>query len=48
LDSSNGTLLREVFERITKAIREVDENHIIYIEGNDYANNFTGLTPPLG
>ena len=42
----NGTLLREVFERITKAIREVDENHIIYIEGNDYANNFTGLTPP--
>ena len=42
----NGTLLREVFERITKAIREVDQNHIIYIEGNDYANNFTGLTPP--
>ena len=45
-DLPNGTLLREVFERITKAIREVDQNHIIYIEGNDYANNFTGLTPP--
>ena len=35
-----------MFERITTAIREVDKNHIIYIEGNDYANNFTGLTPP--
>ncbi|MDB4113793.1 cellulase family glycosylhydrolase, partial [Flavobacteriaceae bacterium] len=45
-DLPNGTLLREVFERITAAIREVDKNHIIYIEGNDYANNFTGLTPP--
>ena len=42
----NGTLLRQVFERITEAIREVDQNHIIFIEGNDYANNFTGLTPP--
>ena len=37
-------VLLKVFERITKAIREVDQNHIIYIEGNDYANNFTGLT----
>ena len=45
-DLPGGTLLREVFERITAAIREVDKNHIIYIEGNDYANNFTGLTPP--
>ena len=45
-DLPGGTLLRQVFEKITAAIREVDKNHIIYIEGNDYANNFTGLTPP--
>ena len=41
-----GTLLRQLFETITAAIREVDNKHIIFIEGNDYANNFTGLTPP--
>ena len=41
-----GTLLRQLFEQITTAIREVDKKHIIFIEGNDFANNFTGLTPP--
>ena len=41
-----GTLLRQLFEQITAAIREVDKDHIIFIEGNDYANNYTGLTPP--
>ncbi|MDD2798578.1 MAG: carbohydrate-binding protein [Bacteroidales bacterium] len=39
-------LLRDLFVRITNAIRSVDTNHIIFIEGNDWANNFTGLTPP--
>ena len=38
--------LKDLFVRITDAIREVDDKHIIIIEGNDYANNFTGLTPP--
>jgi endoglucanase len=32
--------------RITSAIREVDTNHIVYIEGNTYATDFNGLTPP--
>ena len=31
-DLPGGTLLRQVFERITTAIREVDKNHIIYTE----------------
>ncbi|MEL6652568.1 MAG: cellulase family glycosylhydrolase, partial [Bacteroidota bacterium] len=42
----NGTLLRQVYERITDSIRSVDPNHILFIEGNWFANDFTGLTPP--
>jgi len=38
-------LLHDLYVRITTAIRLSDTNHIIFIEGNDYANNFTGLTP---
>ena len=38
--------LRELFLDITAAIREVDTNHIIFIEGNQFANDYTGLTPP--
>ena len=42
----DGVLLRELYGKITNAIRTVDNNHILFIEGNDFANNFTGLTPP--
>ena len=42
----NNAPLRELYERITDAIREVDQNHIIFIEGNGFANDFSGLTPP--
>lgn len=42
----NGTLLKQVYVQITNAIRTVDQNHIIFIEGNWFANTFTGLTPP--
>lgn len=38
--------LKELFLSITKAVREVDTNHMIFIEGNDFANNYAGLTPP--
>jgi len=38
--------LSELFLAITKAVREVDTSHIIFIEGNDFANNYNGLTPP--
>lgn len=38
--------LRDLYIRITNAIREVDNNHIIFIEGNWYATTFDGLTPP--
>ena len=41
-----GTALRQLYGRITDKIREVDQNHILFIEGNWFANDFTGLTPP--
>lgn len=45
-DLPGGTQLRSLYVAITNAIREVDNNHIIFIEGNWFANDFTGLTPP--
>ncbi|MFK7984154.1 MAG: carbohydrate-binding protein [Saprospiraceae bacterium] len=43
--NGNGPL-RKIYEELTTAIREVDTKHIIFIEGNWFANDFTGLTPP--
>lgn len=37
--------LRNLMIEITKAIREVDNNHIIIIEGNGFGNNYRGLLP---
>lgn len=41
----NNSQLRALYGRITTAIREVDKNHMIVIEGNWFANDFSGLTP---
>ncbi len=38
--------LHDLLVRITDSIRTVDTRHIIFIEGNCWANNFSGLTPP--
>jgi len=38
--------LKKLFLEITQEIRKVDKKHIIFIEGNQFANDFTGLTPP--
>lgn len=43
---NNGAPLRALFKEITDSIRVVDDKHIIMIEGNWFANDFTGLTPP--
>ncbi|HTB99596.1 MAG TPA: carbohydrate-binding protein, partial [Ferruginibacter sp.] len=40
-----NTLLMQLMQNITTAIRQVDNNHILFIEGNNYANDYTGLTP---
>lgn len=41
-----NALLRELYEEATDSIRTVDTTHMIIIEGNWWANDFTGLTPP--
>jgi len=45
-DMEGNKPLRDLFLGITQSIRQVDENHIIFIEGNKFANDYTGLTPP--
>lgn len=40
------TELRDFYTQLTDSVRSVDTTHIIFIEGNWYANDFTGLTPP--
>ncbi len=39
--------LRQFYIQMTNTIRYVDTNHIIFIEGNWYGNDFTNLTPPF-
>jgi aryl-phospho-beta-D-glucosidase BglC (GH1 family) len=43
---TGNTPLRDLLYEITDSIRAVDTRHIIFIEGNWFANDFTGLTPP--
>ena len=45
-DGVSSTNLRQLYIDITNTIREVDTNHIVFIEGNWYATDFTSLTPP--
>ncbi|CAH0229752.1 Endoglucanase C307 [Pedobacter sp. Bi27] len=50
-EDKNGTKekvnapLRKLMVEITKAIREVDQRHIIIIEGNGWGNNYNGIFP---
>ena len=37
--------LKKLLKDITAAIREVDKNHIIIIEGNGWGNNYNGILP---
>ncbi len=41
-----GSVIRDLYVKITNAIRAHDASHIIFIEGNWFANDFSGLTPP--
>ncbi len=43
---NDNEALRLLYEDITTAIRTVDQEHIIFIEGNGFANDFKGLSPP--
>lgn len=37
--------LKELYDRIITAVRVVDRNHILFIEGNWFANDHSGLWP---
>ena len=39
--------LRNLYIRISQAVRQVDDHHILFIEGSDWGNNFDQLSPPL-
>lgn len=41
--SNGNTPLWDLLKNITTAIREVDKNHLIIVEGNWFANNYDGL-----
>ena len=45
-EMDNNIPLKELYLNITDAIRDVDQRHILFIEGNWFANDFTNLTPP--
>lgn len=38
--------LRDLYVRITQAIREVDTHHLVLIDGNYFGSSFDGLMPP--
>lgn len=42
----NNSQLMDLYQRTTRAIREVDPNHMVIIGGNWFSNDFSGLTPP--
>ncbi|KAL3455806.1 putative glucanase [Aspergillus heterothallicus] len=42
-----GTRLVSFYNRIEKAIREIDPDHILWLEGNMYAMDFEAFTDPL-
>lgn len=44
-DETENKGVWELQQRITKAIREVDQRHIVIIEGNCWGNNYRGLPP---
>ncbi|WP_417362471.1 cellulase family glycosylhydrolase [Galbibacter sp.] len=46
IDEQNNGPLKSLMVEVTKAIRSVDKNHIIIIEGNGWGNNYNGILPP--
>lgn len=44
-DEGNNGPLRSLMVQLTQTIREVDQNHMIIIEGNCWGNNYAGIMP---
>jgi aryl-phospho-beta-D-glucosidase BglC (GH1 family) len=45
-DDQTNAPLRQLLMDITAAIRQVDTNHMIILEGNCWAGNYNGILPP--
>ncbi|HXS57642.1 MAG TPA: cellulase family glycosylhydrolase [Hanamia sp.] len=45
LSEKTNRPLKALFIEITSAIRSVDKNHIIFLEGNGFGNNYNGIFP---
>lgn len=46
LNESKNEPLKKLMVDITNAIREVDQKHIVIIEGNGWGNNYRNMLPP--
>jgi endoglucanase len=44
---SNWKILNALYRRLVKAIREIDGEHIIFIEGDNFSKQFDGMAPPF-
>ena len=43
----SGVLLDAFYQRVVASIRKIDPEHIIFLEGNRYSQDFSVLGPPL-
>ncbi|MXW63801.1 MAG: cellulase family glycosylhydrolase [Bacteroidetes bacterium SB0662_bin_6] len=46
-DEVQADALRALYVRLAEAIRQIDTNHILFIEGNYFATHFYKLEPPF-
>ena len=45
-DDQSNQPIWDLYQAITKAVREVDPNHIVIVEGNGWGNNYNGFPDP--
>jgi endoglucanase len=43
----SGEIITMFYKRVVAAIRKVDPDHIIFLEGNRYSQDFSVLSPPM-
>jgi aryl-phospho-beta-D-glucosidase BglC (GH1 family) len=46
-DVAEDTMLVYMYEQILDSVRSVDNNHMVFIEGNNFANDFSIFSSPL-
>jgi endoglucanase len=46
-DCADAKWLNRFYRRVTQAIREIDSDHILFLEGNHYSQQFHELEPPF-